>query len=320
MEKRVLIANTDLQVFPLGLGTVNAGLKWEGQEAYNIFDSYVDQGGNLIDTAHVYSDWIKPEIARSERVIGDWLSLSKKRNQIVLMTKGGHPDMTVGKPDMHNSRMTKKDMIADLDSSLMKLRTDYIDVYFYHRDDENMSVEALIETMEGFVKEGKIRYYACSNWSTARMKEGDAYCKEKGYRGFVANQALMNLASRNMNPLSDDTLETIDEEMYDYHRENLANLAMPYSGVANGFFHKYITEGKESVKNSPYYTKDNLRIVERVLELMKEYDASPSQVVLGYFTQQDFPCVPLYGPRNPEQVEEAMRTFDIGFKKDDYIM
>lgn len=320
MAKRVLIPNTDLAVFPLGLGTVNAGLKWEGQDAYNIFDSYVDQGGNLIDTAHVYSDWIKPEVARSERVIGDWLSLSKKRNQIVLMTKGGHPDMTVKKPDIHNSRMTKKDMIADLDGSLMKLRTDYIDVYFYHRDDENISVEDLIERMEDFVKEGKIRYYACSNWSTARMKEADAYCKEKGYRGLVANQALMNLASRNMNPLSDDTLETIDEEMYDYHRKNLANLAMPYSGVANGFFHKYITEGKELVKNSPYYTKENLRIVERVLELMKEYDATPSQVVLGYFTQQDFPCVPLYGPRNPEQVEEAMRTFDIGFKKDDYIM
>ncbi len=320
MKKRVIIPNTDLEVFPMGLGTVDAGIKWDGQDAYNIFDMYLDQGGNLIDTAHVYSDWAKPEIARSERVIGDWLSLTKKRNHIVLMTKGGHPDMTVDKPDMHRSRMAKDDMIKDLDSSLMKLRTDHIDVYFYHRDDESISVADLIETMEGFVKEGKIRYYACSNWSVARMKEADSYCKEKAYRGIVGNQALFNLGTKHMNPPSDDTLEIMNQEMNEYHKENKNNVMVPYSGVANGFFHKYITQGEELVKRSPYYTKENIRIGKRLLELMKEYDASVSQVVLGYFSQQDFLCVPLYGPRNPEQVKEAMKTFDINFKKKDYIL
>ena len=58
-------------------------------------------GGSLIDTAHVYSDWVKPERARSERVIGDWLECSGKRDRIVLATKGGHPDMTVPDPDTH---------------------------------------------------------------------------------------------------------------------------------------------------------------------------------------------------------------------------
>ena len=70
-----------------------------------------------------------------------------------------------------------------------------MDVYFYHRDDESRTVEELIETMEDFRRAGKVCYYACSNWSAARMKEADAYCAKMGYRGFVADQAMFNSAS-----------------------------------------------------------------------------------------------------------------------------
>lgn len=79
------------------------------------------------------------------------------------MTKGGHPEIVPNMPNFGKTRLTYKDMLSDLDHSLLKLRTDYIDVYFYHRDDLNQSVEEEIETMENFVKQGKIRYYACSN-------------------------------------------------------------------------------------------------------------------------------------------------------------
>ena len=92
-------------------------------------------------------------------------------------------------------------MRQDLELSLAALGTDYIDVYFYHRDNEAIPAGELIEIMEEFRKEGKIRYYACSNWSTARMKEADAYAASKGYRGFVANEALFNIASASMRPL-----------------------------------------------------------------------------------------------------------------------
>ena len=211
MIKRIRIPETDIEMFPFGLGTTGAGLVWDGADADRLFDAFLDNGGSLIDTAHVYSDWVKPEKARSERVIGDWLERSGKRNRVVLVTKGGHPDMTVDNPDTHISRMTKADMVSDLEDSLKKLRTDHIDIYFYHRDDLNQSVEELIETMEEFRREGKIRYYGCSNWTTARIKEADAYCRKKGYRGFAANQCLLNLGYKYMNPLEDDTLVYVDE-------------------------------------------------------------------------------------------------------------
>ena len=180
MQTKITIPNTDIEIYPLGLGTVNAGLAWDGKDADRIFDAFLDMGGSLIDTAHIYSDWVKPERARSERVIGEWLERSGKRNRIVLATKGGHPDMTVPNPDTHISRMKKADMEADLDSSLKQLCTDYIDIYFYHRDDESQPAAELIEVMEEFRWKGKIRYYGCSNWTTSRMKAADQYCTEKG--------------------------------------------------------------------------------------------------------------------------------------------
>ncbi len=318
MKKRITIPDTEIEIYPLGLGTVNAGLAWDGADADRIFDAFLDMGGNLIDTAHVYSDWIGPERARRERVTGDWFRRSGKRSRVVLATKGGHPDMTVEKPDTHKSRMKKTDMVSDLDSSLQKLGTDYIDIYFYHRDDTEQSVEELIEVMEEFRRAGKIRYYGCSNWTTARMKAADVYCREKGYRGFIANQALLNLGYRYMNPLDDDTLVCADEEMQQYHRDEPGNLLMPYMGVCSGFFHKYAAGGEDAVRNSPYNTAGNREMAERVKELCSKYDATVSQVVLGYFGQLDFNCAPLYGPKNTEQIEEAMKTFDIPFTRADY--
>ena len=227
--------------------------------------------------------------------------------------------MTVPNPDTHISRMRKEDMESDLDSSLKQLRTDYIDIYFYHRDDERQSVEELIEVMDEFRRKGKIRYYGCSNWTTPRMKAADRYCSEKGYRGFAANQALLNLGYKYMNPLEDDTLVYADEEMQQYHREHTGNLLMPYMGVCGGFFHKYIGQGPDAVKRSPYYTEGNLKVAERVKELCDKYHATVSQVVLGCFGQQDFDCAPLYGPQNADQIEEAMKAFEIPFEKEDYM-
>lgn len=318
MEKRILIPDTDLYVYPIGLGTVDAGLRWDGPKADRIFDTYVQQGGNLIDCAHVYSDWVPGELARAERVLGDWLARSKKRNEVVIMTKGGHPDMTAPVPDMHKSRMTHDDMVKDLNESLKQLRTDYIDIYFYHRDNQEQTVEEEIETMEQFVKEGKIRYYGCSNWDAERMIQADVYCKEKGYRGFVADQSLLNLGMKYMRPLADDTLGYIKGEVFDYHIKNAGNLAMPYMANCSGFFHIYDKLGETGIQNNPYYTPENMKIAEGVKMLKEKYHCSITQVVLGFFYHQPFPCVPLYGTTKAEHIVDACGTLDIPFTAEDY--
>ena len=315
---RIKIKDTDLELSRLGLGCVKAGVKWAGQEAFDLFDAFLDMGGNVYDTARVYSDWIPSERGRSERVLGQWLAHSGKRHDIVLVSKGGHPDMTGPDPDMHKSRVSERCLKYDLEESLRVLGTDYIDIYFYHRDNEEVPVSELIDIMEDFKKQGKIRYYACSNWTTTRMKEADAYAVSKGYRGFVANEALYNIGEPWMKPMADDTLVIMDEEMQKYHEENPRNLAMPYSAACNGFFHKLFANGRSAVSGSEYYTEGNLRNAERLHELMEEYGISVTQAVLFYLTCHKFTCLPLYGPRNIADLKEAMETFRIPFRMEDY--
>lgn len=322
---RITIPNTELSISPMGLGTVDAGVRWgrEAAEADSMFGTFVEQGGNLIDCAHVYADWQvvdgRQEVARAERVTGDWLQRNGGRDRIVLMTKGGHPVYTHPSMDLHINRCTRADMRGDIEGSLRTLRTDYIDIYFYHRDDPRIPIEDMVETMQDFVREGKIRYFGVSNWSAERQKAADEYCKKMGYRGPVADQALLNLGSKYMNPLPDDTLVYVKDALYDYHAEQLNNMMMPYMGNASGFFHIYTAKGKAGVEGHPYATERNLVMADRIPRLTEKYNCAVTNIVLGYFTQEAFPCVPLYGPMDEASIVEAARTFDIQFDKEDYV-
>ena len=322
MQQRYQIPNTELRLSPIGLGAVKAGVDWAGADADRLLDAYVDLGGNVIDTARVYADFIhlngQVELGRSERVIGEWIGRSGKRDQVLLITKGGHPKMVWPTDDIHISRMTPADMRYDIELSLKALHTDTIDIYFYHRDDRTQSVEEEIETMEQFRREGKLRYYACSNWELDRIVEADKYCKAQGYRGFVADQALLNLGSAYMPPQKDDTVVALKGALYDYHVQNADNLAIAYRGAAAGFFHLYIEGGVEAVRLHPYYSEENIRRAERVRELMQKYGATVSQVILGYFFVLPFHCLPLYGPQNIAQLKDAMDACSIRFQREDF--
>ncbi len=318
MEKRILIPDTDLAVYPIGLGTADIGLKANDPAPEKVFDTYLDLGGNLIDTAHVYSNWVPGERARSERIIGDWLKSSGKRNQVVLMTKGGHPEIVEGAPEWGKARPYHDAMVSDLNHSLKQLQTDYVDVYFYHRDNRNQSIEEEIETMEGFVKEGKIRYYACSNFDVDRMQAAYDYCKEKGYRGFVGDQCLMNLAMKYMNEPADPTLRCIRGDNFDYHVAHPELVAMPFFGNCAGYFHKYLSKGADAVKDMYYDTEKNRKVAENLKKLTEKYECSLTQAVMGFFRFQPFTCVPLYGTSSPEHIVDACKMLDVPFTADDY--
>ena len=318
MGKKITIPHTDLSLFPIGLGTAQAGLGRDEREYDRVFDAYTDCGGNVIDTAHVYSDWVPGEWARSERVVGDWLFRSGKRNGLVLMTKGGHPDMRTAHPDLHRSRMSRAEMTKDLDESLQKLRTDRIDIYFYHRDDRSQPVEEEMEVMQDLVRAGKIRYFACSNWDADRMRAADDYCRVKGYRSLAADQSLLNLGMKYFKGNADDTLCCIDGEIARYHAENPDNLAMPYMANCGGFFQAYAAKGEDGVRGSVYDTQGNRRAAARLQELCAQRGCSLTQAVLGFLFCQPFACLPLYGTGSAERVIDACGAADVPFTAADY--
>ena len=123
-----------------------------------------------------------------------------------------------------------------------------------------------------------------------------------------------------MKPMADDTLKTADEAMQAYHRTNPGNILMPYTGNCGGFFQLLETRGEDAVKNSPYFTTQNLKLAEKFKKIKENYHASMTQVVLGFFTCQDFPCVPLYAAAQPERIKSAMESFDLPFNKEDFLL
>ena len=316
MHTRIPITGTDLELSPICFGTVNAGLSWDKKEAFAILEAYLEKGGNVIDSARIYSDWVEPEIGRSERVMGDWIRHRGQHDDFILITKGGHPCLDT----MHTSRMKKPDMDYDINLSLKTLGVDCIDLYFYHRDDPSMTIEEILGIMEGYVREGKIRYYGCSNWKTDRMREANAYAKANNMLGFVANEALYNMGMKYMTPFPDDTMVSMDDNMQAFHRTESGTLAMPYFGVCSGFFHLLDAKGEDAVKQSPYYTPGNLRVKAVIDRLRKKYDASISQILLGFFFAQDYPIVPLAGVDTMAQLDDIMHTVDIEFHAEDFVI
>ena len=223
--------NTDLCVSPVCLGTVNYGTTMSEQDAKAQISAFLDAGGNFLDTAHVYGDWGDGPKCISERVIGKWLKENGRRDGIVLATKGAHPDWE----RMDVPRVNKTAIEKDLDESLTYLNTDYIDLYFLHRDDPNTPVSEIMECLDDARKAGKIRYYGCSNWALPRIKEAQAYSREHGLQGFSCNQLMWSLADVNFYNLPDKTFILMDEETHAYHAESGMNV-MAYMSIAKGYF------------------------------------------------------------------------------------
>ena len=228
--KEIVIPKTELKVSALCLGGGPHGV--DPEESEKVLDYYLASGGNFIDTANIYGQW-KPGggVSVSERFLGKYIKSRKCRNRIVLDTKGAAPHFDT----MHVPRVSRKDILHDIDDSLKNLQVDYVDLYWLHHDDEKISVEEIIDTLVDLVREGKIRYFGCSNWNTARIREALDYSRKKKIPEFVGNQVMYNLAKYNQERLDQEIMFGMTSEMYALHKkEGLA--VMCYSSQAQGYF------------------------------------------------------------------------------------
>lgn len=298
MTRRVALKGTDLRLSPIALGTVKAGIAWSGREADALLDAYLDMGGNVLDTARVYTP---PHEGCSEQVLGDWLRRSGKRDRVVIVSKGGHPAIE----SMTTPRMDRASMTADLEASLRALGTDVIDLYLYHRDDPATPAGVLVEQMEDFRRAGKIRWYGCSNWTTPRMAEAAAYAQAHGLPGFAANECLYNVGVRHMGPLPDKTMVAADDAMLAHHRVTGMGM-LAYCGLCSGYFHRLMAEGVEAVRGKKYDTPGNRRVAERLNAVCRDYGVTLSQAELAFLLAQPFDTVALAGVSRVEQLTDLM--------------
>src|SRR5438445_322724 len=167
---------------------------------------------------------------RSERIVGDWLKATGVREQIVLATKAGHPLFD----NSWRVRLSPSELRQDLEGSLETLGTDYIDVWFLHRDDESIPVEEIIDSCDAFVRDGQVKALGAANWTADRIRKANDYASRAGKASFVATQLFWNLGSRHFRGL-ESTQRSMDDDAEQLHETgNL--VAMPFSSHAGGFF------------------------------------------------------------------------------------
>lgn len=314
----VTIPASDLSPSQLCLGTNRFGTDIPSPDAIALLDAYTAEGGNFVDTAHIYADWIPGTRSASEKTIGQWLAERKNRQQMLIATKGGHPRLET----LEFPRLSRKALYQDVEESLGFLQTDYIDLYWLHRDDPRLPVADILGTLNDPVAAGKIRHFGCSNWQTARLVAANAYAAAGQLRGFVANQPNWSLAVLNDGAITDKTLTAMDQAGLDYHRQT-GLAAIPYSAQAKGFFQK-LPDHLKPRDRELYWNETNLQRAKKVRLLAERYGASVSEIVLGYLMGQPFVTIPVIGPRTIDQLRDSLQAVhlkltpeDVAFLEDD---
>jgi aryl-alcohol dehydrogenase-like predicted oxidoreductase len=185
------LGRSGLAVSPLVLGTMTFGTsRWGSDEndSRAIFNAYIDTGGNLIDTADVYSS------GRSEEMLGGFIAESGLRSSIALATKSGFAAGT----GPHAGGNGAKHIHHALEGSLKRLRTDYIDLYWVHVWDSVTPAEELLETMTALVRAGKIRYWGLSNTPAWYVSKIATLAAVRGLPGPIAMQYFYSLTNRDI--------------------------------------------------------------------------------------------------------------------------
>ncbi len=219
----VQLGDTGIGVFPLCLGGNVFGWTADEQASHAVLDAYLAAGGNLVDTADVYSAWVDGNAGgESETIVGRWLAARGAHGAVHVATKTGMlPGADLSRSSVH----------AALDASLKRLQMDTVELYYAHRDEETRPVAEIVDTFAATVTDGRARAWAVSNWSAERITAAVAIAREAGVPGPVAVQNEGNAVART----DPGVVEAADAA---------GMLQLPYSTLASGFLTgKYSRDG-----------------------------------------------------------------------------
>lgn len=301
-----LLGRSGLRVSPLSLGTMTFGADWgwgaDREEARKIFDTYLDRGGNFIDTASQYTD------GTSEELLGEFTA--RNRESLVLATKYTmlrHP----GDPNSGGNH--RKSMFASVEASLRRLGTDYIDVLYLHAWDSLTPVEEILRGMDDLVRAGKVLYVGISDapaWQISRMQ---TIADLRGWSPLIALQIEYSLIER-----------TVERDLIPMARE-MGLGVIPWSPLASGVLtgkydrddlaHEADASAAGSRKNvavaNGSLTTRGLDIAEVVKEVAAELGTTPSRVALAWTLRNPAVTAPIIGARTAAQLEDNLGALDL---------
>lgn len=304
MLKKVTLGHTDLTVSRLCYGTNMLGWMLDQGKSNAILDTFAGLGGNFIDTARSYGDWMPDApVGASERAVGAWLK-TQKRDDFVIATKGGFFDMRVGD---YRNRVTPDDVAADLAQSLDHLGIDTIDLYFLHMDNPESPVEPIIDALIAHREAGRIRHFAASNWAAERIRAANAYAASVGKEGFVASETFWGLAVPDAAAAAQQGYQHYYEGEYeDLHAGGLPIVA--YAAQSGGYFTKLASGSVGEQLAARYANPANERRFAIVQSLAEKHGVSINEIALAFLLSQPNQTIAIFGGSSPEQVRDSAKA------------
>ena len=306
--KNVQLGNTDLEIKPIFFGGNVFGWTLNEEESFRILDGFLDRGFNAIDTANNYSYWVDGNVGtESERIIGNWLKSRGVRDQIVLATKVGGRNMIQDKPNT-----TKAHILKEVEESLIRLQTDYIDLYQTHYDDVNTPVEETLSAYNQLIKEGKVRYIGASNFSSERLIESLDKSELYNLPQYKTLQPEYNLYDRQH---FEEFLQPVAEKY------NLA--VIPYYSLASGFLSgKYKTEEdlQQSLRGQgikKYLNERGFKILDALQTISTRYNISYSAVTLAWLMDQKTVAAPIASATKEQHLDAFVEAVNVQLSHDD---
>src|SRR4051794_34896031 len=302
MKMRTL-GGSGIAVGPLAFGGNVFGWTADEATAFRLLDAFVDAGFTLVDTADVYSRWAPGhQGGESETIIGNWLSRSSgKRDRVVIATKVG---MEMGPDDKGLSRAY---VLRAVERSLQRLRTDRIDLYQSHTDDEATPLEETLGAFGDLIRQGKVRAIGASNYSADRLAEALRVSRENGLPRYECLQPHYNLLER---PIYEDALEPL------CLAEGLG--VIPYYPLAAGFLSgKYrseadLTKSSRGGSVKKYLNDRGMRVLTALDEVAARLGATPAQVAIAWMIARPSVTAPIVSATNLDQFADLVAASRLG--------
>ena len=280
----------------LVLGGNVFGWTIDRDRSFAVLDAFYEAGGRMIDTAEGYSSWVPGNKGgESEAIIGAWMEARGVRRDMLVGTKTG-----MGGPA---GALKPEKVAAALEGSLDRLRTDYVDLYYIHRDDLVTPLDEVVEAYDAPLRAGKVRELGVSNYAPDRLRQLNGTAKRLGAKSFTIAQPLYNLVAR-------DEYEGKLQQLC--IAEDIA--VLPYYGLAAGFLSgKYASSAdwggsprasslEDAAANGGWAILGGLR------EAATSLDATPAQVALAWLNAQPGIAAPLASATSVEQVADLVRA------------
>jgi aryl-alcohol dehydrogenase-like predicted oxidoreductase len=307
LNEYITLGRSGLRVSPLCLGTMTFGTEWgwgaEENVSRSLFDRYIEEGGNFIDTADGYTG------GKSEEMVGKFIAARGLRDRVVLATKFTF-NADAGNPNAGGNG--RKNIYRALHGSLRRLQTDFIDLYWLHAWDTVTPVEEVISTLNDLVRQGKIRHYGFSDTPAWYVARAQTLAEKEGKERLIALQLEYSLVERNI------------EREHIPAAQELGLGICPWSPLASGFLSgKYKRQGDEGsgdgrlekMKDSDNpgfkrFTAQNWDILEVLLKVSKELHRSPAQVALNWAVTQPSVTSTILGASKLNQLEDNLRAIE----------